>query len=278
MLVAAVNETAADFQVQTAALAAKVKPEQRPEIELAGDSFSAMGYALVGGEGELAQIPDLRRAIDQASIAMSRYAHYGWSSFLPLTVIERAPAVRMGSLADEEASFLEGMRVDNTALLSSAYDYWRLYDFGIGVSVESFRDNWTRQGVDPVPRLTPAWILASIHSLLAHARLVGQEIPGIAQVVVRIDWRGLLGRVLMWDDIHVASPQRLASDRFAKTIDLSWAELRDDYFTALRRVAMPVFGLFSNRGYFDPEELLTPEIVRREFERVQRGTMMLFDE
>jgi hypothetical protein len=128
-----------------------------------------------------------------------------------------------------------------------------------------------------VPHLTPLQIFVKLHSLLAHARLLGQEIPGVHQIVARMDWRGLAGRTLMWDEVHVVSPVKFADDRFAKAITLSWADLRDDYFLALRRVALPVFNLFANPGWLEPDAWLTPELVAREFAKLQVAGMRLFE-
>lgn len=212
-------------------------------------------------------------------MAMHRYAYYGWGSFLPLSVPERAPQVRMSNLAGKETTYLEGMRVENTALISSTFDYWRIYECGIAVSAESFRDNWSREGQPPPPKhLTPLWTLVAIHSLLAHARLMGQELPGVAQVIVRMDWRGLADRVLMWDSFRMVASSKLADDRFARTTTLQWTDLRDDYFGALRRVALPFLSVFATHGWFQPESWLTPEAVQNEFKRLEVSTMRLFEE
>jgi hypothetical protein len=117
-----------------------------------------------------------------------------------------------------------------------------------------------------------------LHSLLAHARLLGQEIPGIHQVVIRMDWRGLSGRTLMWDESRVVSPVKVTDDRFVKTLTLSWADLRDDYFAALRRVALPIFNLFANAGWLEPDTWLTRELVEREFAKLQVAGMQLFED
>jgi hypothetical protein len=144
---------------------------------------------------------------------MHRYAYVGWSSFLPLNVPERASQARMDAIAGQEVTYLEGMRLENIGLIGSAFDYWRIYDCGIGVSVESFRDDWRREGETVPPHLTPNWILISLHSLLAHARLVGQDTPGVAQIVILMDWRGLKGRMLACDHFrHAAGEGTLVDD------------------------------------------------------------------
>lgn len=255
----AVDDTAEDFTAQTRLLADK---------------------AFVGSDGDLVEISNPRAVNERVSIEMHRLAHYGWNSFLPLHVPERAPQIRSSTLAGQEMVYLEGMRVENTDLISSAFDYWRIYECGIGVSVESFRDDWRRSGAEAIPpHLTAGWILIVIHSLLAHARLVGQETPGVIQVVVRMDWRGLKGRMLAWDHFrHAAGGGGMADDRFVKTIAIEWGLLRDSYFEALRRVALPFFRLFGAAGWFDPDEWLSREAVDREFSRSRMKTIKLFEE
>ncbi|UVO30326.1 helix-turn-helix domain-containing protein [Bradyrhizobium arachidis] len=279
LLKATLDEAARDFTAQTQLLAEKVQPEHRDHIIRAGTNFSALGYALVDGEGEPVEISNPRAVNDRVTIEMHRYAHYGWSSFLPLNVPERAPQVRMSTLAGREVTYLEGMRVENTGLIGSAFDYWRIYECGIGVSVESFRDDWRRPGDTAPPHLTPAWILIAIHSLLAHARLVGREVPGAAQVLVRMDWRGLKGRMLAWDRFrHAAGGGTLADDRFAKNIAIEWATLRDDYFEALRLVSLPILRIFGTTGWYDPDQWLTRDAVEEQFSQLRMNTLRLFDE
>lgn len=279
LLIAAVNETAVDFTAQTRKLTERAAGTYHAQILQAGENYSAMGYALVDADGDPVNIDNPRTLNDRISVAMHQYAYYGWGSFLPLSVPERAPQIRMSTLGGRETTYLEGMRVENTGLISSAFDYWRIYECGVAVSVESLRDNWSREGQSPPPKhLTPLWILVAIHSLLAHARLMGQELPGVAQVIVRMDWRGLSDRVLMWDSFRAVASTPYRDDRFARSIPLQWAELRDDYFGALRRVALPFMNVFATQGWFQPESWLTPDAVRNEFKRLEMGSMRLFDD
>lgn len=279
LLKAALDDTAQDFTAQTQLLAGKVEPKHRDDIIRAGANYSALGYALVDSEGDPVEISNPRSVNDRVSVEMHRYAHYGWGSFLPLNVPERAPQVRMSTLSGQEVTYLEGMRIENTGLIRSAFDYWRIYECGIGVSVESFRDDWRREGENAPPHLTPSWILITIHSLLAHARLVGQEIPGVAQVVVRMEWRGLKGRMLAWDRFrHAAGGGPLADDRFAKNVTIEWATLRDNYFEALRRVVLPFLRIFGTGSWFDPDGWLTREAVEAQFAQQKMNTIRLFGE
>lgn len=107
------------------------------------------------------------------------------------------------------------------------------------------------------------WILVAIHSLLAHGRLMGQALPGVAQDIVRMDWRGLSDRILMWDSLRVVASSPYRDDRFARTTSLQWTDLRDDYFGALRRVALPFMSLFATQGWFEPESWLPREAVQK---------------
>lgn len=278
LLVAAVDDTAADFTAQAKNIADKADTKFRQQIAEAGANFSALGYALVDVDGKPIIIEQPRSLNDRVSVGMRRYAHYGWASFLPLAVPERAPQMRMSSLRGNEITYLEGMRLEHRMMLGSAVDYWRIYENGIAVTVESYRDNWAREGEPSPKRLTPLWILVAIHSLLAHARLVGQELPGVGQIIVRMDWRGLTDRMLMWDSHRVVSSNKLVDDRYAKTIAVQWSELRDDYFGALRRIALPFLGLFTTHGWFQPESWLTPDAVAKEFKRADTQALQLFDD
>ena len=277
LLHAAVDAAAQDFTTQTEALAA-LAPTEEARIRAAGRQCAALGYILLDAEGVPIEIENVRGVNARVSVAMHQYAYTGWASFLPLTVPERAPQIRTGTLLGKEYSYLEGMRLENTGLLAGAFDYWRIYECGLAVTVESYHEDYVTVQRGGVPHLAPLQIFVKLHSLLAHARLLGQEIPGVHQVIVRMDWRGLSGRTLMWDETHVVSPAKFADDRFAKTVTLSWVDLRDDYFTALRRVALPVFDLFANAGWLEPNTWLTRELVEQEFAKLRVGGMRLFDQ
>ena len=94
-----------------------------------------------------------------------------------------------------------------------------------------------------------------------------------------MEWRGLKGRMLALGSLaHMAGGGTLRDDRFAKTVTLEWADLRDDYFTALRRTALPFLNLFTAPGWFDPETWLTPEAVNAQFKRLGFHTTKLFDD
>jgi len=71
----------------------------------------------------------------------------------------------------------------------------RMYEDGVCCFAESYRDDYEGRS----DRLGVGLCLIKFHSILAHARFVGQEIPAIARVVVYVDWKELRGRSLMWD-------------------------------------------------------------------------------
>jgi hypothetical protein len=85
--------------------------------------------------------------------------------------------------------------------------------------------------------------------------------------------------MLAWDySRHAAGGRTLADDRFVKTITVEWALLRDDYFEALRRVALPFLQIFAAAGWFDPDQWLTRKAVETEFSRQRMSTVRLFEE
>ena len=94
-----------------------------------------------------------------------------------------------------------------------------------------------------------------------------------------MEWRGLKGRMLAWDRLrHAAGGGTLADDRFAKNVTIEWAILRDNYFEALRRVALPFLGIFGTSGWFSPDAWLTREAVEAQFAQHRMSTIRLFDE
>jgi hypothetical protein len=200
---------------------------------------------------------------------MHRYAYHGWSQFLPLTYPDRAPQLRVSKLLGEDHAYLEGMRLPSIGVLGGELDYWRIYDVGVFCSISSYREDCNlAKGVFRQPCLTPLQILIKTHSVLAHARFVGQETPGLMQIIFRMDWRGLAGRTLRTDEDREIRPIKVADDRFMKTMIVPWSELRDDYFAALKRVSLPFFELFAVAGQLDPDRWLTRELVEKELAKV----------
>lgn len=281
MLKAAIADTCADFEVQVEALAGLVPESAADDLETvlnAKNSFAAVGYLLLGEDGTPVKLEGLRALIQTADLYMHQYAYYGWSSFLPLFPLERAPQIRTGVLEGEDVEYLEGMRLENTGLLTNNYDYWRLYELGMGITIESYDEDAPRQRASSgTPYLQVRWALVRLHSVLVHARFLGAEVGGVQQVMVRMDWRDLAGRRLQWDQSRSVSPATPATDRYAKTLTLPWVDLIDDYFGCLRRVSLELFKIFPSEGRRDPEEWLTKEFVEREFGRSDVSGLRLPD-
>jgi hypothetical protein len=81
-----------------------------------------------------------------------------------------------------------------------------------------------------------------------------------------MEWKGLAQRYMMWDRDMIASSQRIADDRFARTITLDWAEIRDDYFLALRKISLPFFNLAPVNGSTDSGAWFTRDRIRQMFD------------
>jgi hypothetical protein len=239
LLKAACEATAASFVAQVEELVSLVDSQHQARVRDAASNFAVLGYALIGEDGELLGLDDIRALNSRADVGMHQYASTGWNSFLPLHAPERAPQMRTEALLGEDRVFLEGMRLPNTGLLTAAFDYWRMYEAGICCFAESYRDDYTGRS----NRLGIGLAVIKLHSILAHARLVGQEMPAIAKVIFYMEWEGLAQRNLMWERDMVASPQAVADNRFTRTVTLDWAEIRDDYVSALRKISVPLFNL-----------------------------------
>jgi hypothetical protein len=163
-------------------------------------------------------------------------------------------------------------------VLGNVLDYWRLYEAGVAVAVQSYEEDAINRTGDLPRHLTSMHSLFRLHSLLAHARLIGQETPDVQQVLVRMDWRGIGRRALLRSPTEQFCEGTPVEDRFAKTISLPWGDLRDHYFNCLRRLALLVFGAFPTGNLPPLAERLTRDFVEREFSRFDRGSIRLFDD
>ncbi len=278
LLSAAIEATGEDFSAQTAQLAEIVDPANRDWCHRAGKHFSILGYGLVAEDGELLDLDNLRALNNRVSVIMHTLAYNGWSAFLPLNVPERTPQVRTAPLLESERTYLEGMRLTHTGVLAGTLDYWRIYELGIAVTAESYWEDSAHLKAGGDPYITVSEGLFRLHSLLAHARLMGQETVGVQQVVVRMDWRGLTGRVLAWDRNRIRASGKPVGDRFLKTLMLPWGDLRDSYFATLRRVALSFFDFFPSVSWQANEDWLTRAVIEREFARYDVGSVHLFDD
>jgi hypothetical protein len=257
MLTAACDATTDDFIAQVAAT--EIPPEDEVWFRAKSQNFAVNGYALVGNDGELLVIESPYALNEQVSAGLRGYFRRSNMPFRHVRTAERAPQFRMATLLDREAAYLEGMRLTAMPVVHRSEDYWRIYDAGIVTIAESYREDHIvfRTG-SQLPFLLVSECLAKVHAVLVHARLVGQELPPVNQIVLRMDWRGLHGRTLCWDSHTVVSGgKKLADDRFVRTFTLPWSELRDSYFSALRRAMLPLFGMFDFPGFADAATWLT---------------------
>ena len=284
MLKMAINDTCSDFETQLDALAGRIPEEELEHQEAVVEArhvsaYAAVGYLLLDGDGAPVRLQGLRNLIDAVDRHMHQYAYIGWNSFLPLhNVPERAPQIRTAAVDGEDTEYLEGMRAQNTGILSLSYDYWRLYERGMGISVETYAEDAPRQrNEDGTPYLRVYWTLLRLHSILIHARFLGAEIDPPHQVVIHMDWRGIEGRRLQRDNHRIVTPATLVSDRYQKTIRIPWVDLIDDYFDCLRRLALPIFDLFPSASRTRPEDWLTREVVEHEFSRSEIPGLRLPD-
>jgi hypothetical protein len=261
LLKAACRATAESFTAQIHDVVPQMSDADQPRVREMADNFAVLGYALVGEDGDLLRLESIRTLNARADVGMHQYAYMGWNSFLPLHVPERAPQLRTEPLLGDDRIYLEGMRIANSAILGATFDYWRMYEDGACCFAEGYREDYEgrsdRRGGD--------LCLIKLHSILAHARLVGQEMPAIAKVVIYMEWKGLAGRRLTWGRHSVLSATPVADDRFSKTITLDWAEIRDDYFGALRKVSLPFFDLFPMEGWSEPDAWFTRKTIEDRF-------------
>ena len=256
LLKAACRSTAESFASQIREVLPQIAEPDRPRVQQMANNFAVFGYALLGEDGELLRLENVRGLNARADVGMHQHAHIGWSSFLPLHVPERAPQMRAETLLGEDRSYLEGMQIANSAFLGITFDYWRMYEDGVCCFAESYREDYQGRS----DRIGVPLALVKLHSILAHARLVGQEMPTVAKVAIHMEWIGLAGRYLMWDRHDAVGPMHLTDDRLIKTVTLVWAELRDDYFEALRKISLPFFNLWD-----DPTPWFTRERVEQMF-------------
>jgi hypothetical protein len=65
------------------------------------------------------------------------------------------------------------MRIANSAFLGVTFDCWRMHEEGVCCFAESYCADFQGRS----NRLGVGLCLIKLHSILAHARLVGQEMP-----------------------------------------------------------------------------------------------------
>jgi hypothetical protein len=275
-LAAACDATAEDFISQVAET--EIPPEEEVWFRAKSRNFTVNGYALTGNDGELLAIENPSALNEQIETSLRAYFHRSRMPFRHVRTAERAPQFRMARLLDREAAYLEGMRLPAMPVSWGSEDYWRIYKQGITTIAESYREDHIayRKG-SRLRFLLVSECLAKMHALLAHARLVSAQIPAVNQIVVRMDWRGLHDRTLCWDaETVVFGGKKVTEDRYFRTITLPWSELRDSYFSALRRAMLPLFTMFDFPGQPGAATWLTQNLAQDELRRVDDG-MRLFE-
>lgn len=277
-LKAAGESTADDFSGQAARLVAGVEQGQRHLYAAMPTNFAVHTYCLVDAEGNAIELPSPLKLVVRADVGMHAYAFNGWSNFVPLHVAERAPQMRIGKLLGEDASYLEGMRLDSKSTIFAASDYWRVYQKGFFCTAESYREDYmAARDKAHQPFITVLHCLMKLHSVLTHARLTGQENPDVGKVLFCMDWRGMKDRFLADDGIRAASYLSIKEDRIVQYVEVSWAEVRDNYFSALRRLALPLLRFWEAPHGFDAETWLSRDRVAQRFANVH-SSFKLFDD
>jgi len=236
---------------------------------LNGGAF-ALGYALIDGEGRSLELAGLHGLIDRAAVGMAAYASNGWYAFFP-----RAVQSGQDKTDDHGASYLESRRL-NPEIIGLSHDYWRLYHSGIGVWADIYREDLDRSNTRS-PYILLAFVILRLHSILAHARFIGQQSPGLMRVLIRQDWQGLQGRLLSSEKGHMLAKRPCVEDRFSKTTSFLWSELRDDYFSVLLKTCLSFLDAFSFDGWRDtPDGWLTRDYIERELTKFDTGRVKLF--
>lgn len=275
----AVSEaTVEDYLRQVATALPSPAEKQRHFLNKADVAFAAICYALVNADGNLVAMPDPRSLNSTVSVQLRSYAYRGWAAFLPLTRPEAAPQLHSDTIAGRETNYLEGMRIENSSIFGGELDYWRIYDLGVACTVSSYREDYVaaRNGGN-ANSLDILSVLVKIHSALAHARFTGQHLGDIANIVIRLDWRGIFDRVLRLADVGRIGVNTPSSDRFFTTLTLPWAQVRDDYPAALSRLALSLFAVFNLPDHYQ-EMVRDPNFLATEFAKIGSTFRLITDE
>jgi hypothetical protein len=259
LLKEATDKTIADYLAQIANVLPTDGERREHRLGKVHTAYAAVGYALVDFDGAPVPLVDLRarnETVARSSRLFTTYPH-----FLPLTTPDLAPQIRPDTIAGRETNYLEGARLENARTLAGEVDVWRLYDLGVACCVSSFREDYVGAAItSPVP--FDGWMmLLKLHRTLVHARFTAQGLDAVANVVVRLDWRGIAGRTLsLSTEGGTISVYRPAGDSFVHTVTIPWALLRDNYPAALTTLARPLFAVFNLADDFyrlvlDPNEI-----------------------
>lgn len=267
MLKAVCEATIEDYLRQVSAALPTPEEARKHHLSRANEAFAAVGYALVKSDGNLAAIKDLRSSNNAVSVQIRSYAYRGWAHFLPLTSAKSSPQLHSTTVANREANYLEGMRIDKADVLSAEVDYWRIYDLGLACVVSSYREDFVAAKHGAAGSLEVRAVLTKLHSALAHARFMGQQVGDIANVVVRLDWRGLSGRILRLEGEGKVGVNTPTSDQFVTSLTLPWTTVRDDYAAALSNLALALFELFNLPDHYQAM-VRNADFVSEEFAKI----------
>lgn len=250
-------------------------------LRASADNYVTIGYSILGNDGNPIRIENPTILNERVSVSLHRYADYGWTYFYPVRAPERAPQYRTATIAGRERTYAEGMRIATSAVYFGAVEYWRIFEDGFWCLSQSYREDYNTAEHNFDPRvLATLQCMMKFHGMLAHARLTGEELAEPNLVIMRMDWRGLQGRRLVYDHrpggiSRLASEKPVLTDRYVKTLVFRWPEIRDHYFAALKRLCAAFFVIFGNPE-FNPEEVVTREWVEHEFAKLRSGPVRLF--
>lgn len=267
-----------DYRRQVAAALPTAADRQKHHLDNAHDAFAAIGYALVNADGDLVRIPDPRGLNNTVSVQIRSYAFRGWAHFFPLTTPTGAPQLHPDTLSGRETNYLEGLRIENAHVLFGELDYWRIYDLGLACTVSSYREDWVAAKNGATARWLDVFsVLVKLHSALAHARFMGQHLGDVANIVVRLDWRGISGRTLRLEDEGKIGVNTPTSDQFVTTLTLPWAVVRDNYDDALSRLALALFSVFNLPDHYQVM-VRDPSFLAAEFAKLGPTFRLVTDE
>jgi hypothetical protein len=277
---AACEATSEDFAEQAQQDIGLSEPDAGA-LRTAANNHVTIGYSIIGNDGKPIAIENPTIVNARVNVALHRYADYGWTYFYPVRVPERAPQYQNGFIGGHECTYVEGMRIATSADYHGGVEYWRAYEAGFWCLSHSFREDYHTlvHNCDP-GLLEILQCLMKFHGMLAHARLLGEELAEPHLVMLRMHWQGLSGRQLAYRQCRggvseMASLKAYTANTFTKTLIFKWSEIRDDYFSALKRVCVAFFIIFEEPD-FNPEEMVTREWIEQEFRRLGVRSMRLF--
>ncbi len=271
----AIKDTSTDFGTQLV----KRRPHNNAEanvLALARAAFGTSAYALVDRDGRPVEIEPLRQSV-QAYEGMKDVAWQGRAWFVAPGPGPRASLRLRSTLL---RSFVEGYRLSDFPFAEPRLAYWRLYENGLAVTAATYDEDAPSEflnalhggAVTIVPRFLDAThTIWRLHSLLAHARFVGEQVDGVERVLVQLEWVGLNGRRLLHCGADFAGFDQPDGILRPPVIDIRWSDLSDHYTDQVARVANQVFGCFAQPS--TANGLADAHFVRDELGRFKQPTV-----